>query len=311
MSRVVAIMSVTAILAAVPAFAQEAAPGPGTVEITLIPGGATFFTSKDAGPEFRNYMYGGAVALNFNRYVGIEGEAGGTVGIAQDLTFRGSTANLKPPNMLTYNGNVVLNVAAGHSVVPFVTGGVGGLTMFERTELSIDDTQTLRQRRRRCEMVRTQRPLGTACRLPFHRRAIQGRRSGLFWSGHEVRASCLRSGRHQRGAITVDRWSVSASSNARSRSSQAATNTNCGWHRDEPFMSQKTVQLFIGRVLTDEDLRQQFLEDPRGMLTTFRDQGFELTSGEIESLIQTEKALWTEAAERLHPRLQRCSFHRK
>jgi hypothetical protein len=143
MSRVVAIMSMAAILAAVPAFAQEAAPGPGTVEVTLIPGGATFFTSKDAGPEFGNYTYGGAVALNFNRYVGIEGEAGGTVGIAQDLTFRGSTASLKPPNTLTYNGNVVLNVATGHSVVPFVTGGVGGLTMFERTELSINDTQTL------------------------------------------------------------------------------------------------------------------------------------------------------------------------
>jgi Outer membrane protein beta-barrel domain len=143
MNRVVAIMSVAAILAAVPAFAQEAAPGPGTVEVTLIPGGATFFTSKDAGPEFRNYTYGGAVALNFNRYVGLEGEAGGTVGTAQDLTFRGSTASLKTPNTLTYNGNVVLNVATGHSVVPFVTGGVGGLTMFERTELSINDTQTL------------------------------------------------------------------------------------------------------------------------------------------------------------------------
>ena len=76
-------------------------------------------------------------------------------------------------------------------------------------------------------------------------------------------------------------------------------------------MSQKTVQLFIGRVLTDEDLRQQFLEDPRGMLTTFRDQGFELTSGEIESLVQTEKALWTDAAARIHPRLQRCGFHSK
>jgi Nif11 domain len=75
------------------------------------------------------------------------------------------------------------------------------------------------------------------------------------------------------------------------------------------FMSQKTVQLFIGRVLTDEDLRQQFLEDPRGILTTFRDQGFELTSGEIESLIQTERELWTYAAERIHPRLQRCSVH--
>ena len=90
MSRAVAIMSVVTLLAAVPALAQEAAPGPGTVEVTIIPGGATFFTSKGAGPEFGNYTYGGALAVNFNRYVGIEGEVGGTIGIAQDLTFRGS-----------------------------------------------------------------------------------------------------------------------------------------------------------------------------------------------------------------------------
>jgi Outer membrane protein beta-barrel domain len=135
MSRAVAIMSVVTLLAAVPAFAQEATPGPGTVEVTIIPGGATFFTSKDAGPEFGNYTYGGALAVNFNRYVGIEGEVGGTVGIAQDLTFRGSTANLKTPNTLTYNGNVVVNATTGHAIVPFVTGGVGDLAMFERAEL--------------------------------------------------------------------------------------------------------------------------------------------------------------------------------
>ena len=76
-------------------------------------------------------------------------------------------------------------------------------------------------------------------------------------------------------------------------------------------MSQKTVQLFIGRVLTDEDLRQQFLEDPRRMLTTLRDQGLEITSWEIESLIQTERELWTYAAARIHSRLQRSSFHSK
>src|SRR5262245_23400211 len=141
MSRAVAILSVVTVLAAVPAFAQESAPGPGTVEVTVIPGGATFFTSKGAGPDFGSYTYGGAVAFNFNRYVGIEGEVGGTVGVAQDLTFGGISANLKTPNALTYNGNVVFN-AAGHSVVPFVTGGVGGLTMFDGLELGINDTQT-------------------------------------------------------------------------------------------------------------------------------------------------------------------------
>ena len=34
------------------AYAQEAAPGAGTVEVTVIPGGGTFYTSGDKGPSF-------------------------------------------------------------------------------------------------------------------------------------------------------------------------------------------------------------------------------------------------------------------
>jgi len=36
----------------------------------------------------------------------------------------------------------VLSAAASHAVVPYVTAGVGGLTMFERQALGITDTQT-------------------------------------------------------------------------------------------------------------------------------------------------------------------------
>ena len=143
MSRVVAIMSVAAILEPCQRSHRRWHPVRGPWKSPSSLAAQRSSRRRTKGPEFGNYTYGGAVALNFNRYVGLEGEVGGTVGIAQDLTFRGSTANLKTPNTLTYNGNVVLNVATGHSVVPFVTGGVGGLTMFERTELSINDTQTL------------------------------------------------------------------------------------------------------------------------------------------------------------------------
>jgi hypothetical protein len=41
-------------------------------------------------PSFGNYDVGGAVAVNVNRYVGIEGEVGGAVGISQDLKFAGA-----------------------------------------------------------------------------------------------------------------------------------------------------------------------------------------------------------------------------
>ncbi len=82
-----------------------------------------------------------------------------------------------------------------------------------------------------------------------------------------------------------------------------------GPRKDWPdTMSQKNVHLLIARLLTDEELRLQFLDDPAGTLTSFRDQGFELTGDEMEGLMQTDRDLWAYAADRIHPSLQRCSF---
>jgi hypothetical protein len=74
-------------------------------------------------------------------------------------------------------------------------------------------------------------------------------------------------------------------------------------------MSQKTVQLLIGRIVTDEELRLRFVQQPVETLTALRDQGFELTNGEIEALVETDKELWDSTAGRIHPRLQRCRLH--
>jgi hypothetical protein len=73
-------------------------------------------------------------------------------------------------------------------------------------------------------------------------------------------------------------------------------------------MSQKTVQLLIGRIVTDEDLRLQFVRQPLETLTALREQGFELTASEIDALVETVRQLWNSAASRIHPRLQRCSL---
>lgn len=124
------------------ALAQEVAPGPGTVEVTVIPAGGTFFTSKGSSPDFGNYTYGGALTYNINRIVGIEGEVGGTAGVTQDLELSNGIASEKTPNTLTYTGNVVVSAPTGRSVVPFVTGGIGGLTMFSREALGIDHDGT-------------------------------------------------------------------------------------------------------------------------------------------------------------------------
>ncbi len=73
-------------------------------------------------------------------------------------------------------------------------------------------------------------------------------------------------------------------------------------------MSLKTVQSIVGRLITDEDYRLKFLSDPMGALTVLRSQGVELTSAEIEALIRTDQTLWTDAARRIDPHLQRSSL---
>jgi hypothetical protein len=144
MTRWIAVLAVVGLMGTDIAHAQEAAAGPGIVEATIIPGGGTFYTEgKDTqGPSFGNYDLGASVTVNFNRYVGVEGEVSGGLGITQDLTSGGLTSNSKTPNLLNYTGNVVVSVPNRSSVVPYVTGGAGGLSLFERAGLGITDTET-------------------------------------------------------------------------------------------------------------------------------------------------------------------------
>jgi hypothetical protein len=126
------------------AYAQESVPGPGVVEVSIIPGGGLFFTedTDTQEPSFGNYDLGGALTVNVNRYVGIEGEVYGSIGVSQDLQVGGFESNLKTPNLLNYSGNVVVSAPNRSSVVPYVTGGIGGLSMFEKASLGIDQTET-------------------------------------------------------------------------------------------------------------------------------------------------------------------------
>ena len=126
------------------AFAQEGPAGAGVVEITLIPAGGVVFTenSETEAPSFGSYQLGGSVTYNFNRIVALEGEVGTSVGFSQSLDF-GYTDSVRTPDMLTYTGNLVVSVPTGGSVVPYATGGVGGLSLFSREEFGVNDTETL------------------------------------------------------------------------------------------------------------------------------------------------------------------------
>lgn len=73
-------------------------------------------------------------------------------------------------------------------------------------------------------------------------------------------------------------------------------------------MSHKTVQSIIGKLITDEEYRARFLEDPRAFLVALREQGVELTRKEVDALVRTDARLWPEAADRIDPDLQRSSL---
>jgi hypothetical protein len=72
-------------------------------------------------------------------------------------------------------------------------------------------------------------------------------------------------------------------------------------------MAHKMVQYIIGQILTDEELRAQFLRDPLEMLRSLRERGYELTDTEIDALALTDRRLWRVGAAWIDTRLQRCA----
>jgi len=130
------------------AFAQERAEGAGRLEVTGFPGGGILFTeggNEDNEPDFGDYALGGSATYNFNRWWGVEGEIGAGLGVDQRLQFgrRGSVGETSPPDMLAYHGNVVAYPAGNQrSFVPYATGGIGGLTMFEERAIGFGDDET-------------------------------------------------------------------------------------------------------------------------------------------------------------------------
>jgi Outer membrane protein beta-barrel domain len=125
------------------AYAQDTTPGPGTVEVTVIPGGATYFTSGTKGPSFGNYTLGGALTYNVNRIVGVEGEVGGSFSALNQVQFGDLATSQQTPSTLSYSGNVVVSLPTHTSVVPYATAGIGGLTLFQQADLGVNTADTL------------------------------------------------------------------------------------------------------------------------------------------------------------------------
>jgi len=124
------------------AYAQDTTPGPGLVEVTVIPAGAGFVASKNGGPSFGNYGFGTAVTYNINRVIGVEGQLGAMIATTSDLQFGTLPRHTKAPNFLNYNVNAIVSAARLGPSVIYGAGGIGGLTMFERAGLGVNNDAT-------------------------------------------------------------------------------------------------------------------------------------------------------------------------
>lgn len=135
--RIKVLMSVLATLLIVgSAYGQEPGAGAGRFEISAFPSGGMFFTPSSNGnePDFGNYALGASFGVNLNRWIGIEGEGGGTIGVRQNFDVGSTTfTNQRTPNTWSYIGSFVVNPAGSRrSIVPYAIAGFGGLTMSPR-----------------------------------------------------------------------------------------------------------------------------------------------------------------------------------
>src|SRR5262245_22562624 len=128
--------------------AQEVSTGAGRIEIGVFPVGGVFFGHYSGNtPNFGDYALGTGLTLNLNRWIGVEGEIGGAVGIRQEMKHNGVLLpNQLSPSMIAYNGSVVVNViGSDRAVSPYVAFGGGGLTLLTNgnvTNLGIVNNET-------------------------------------------------------------------------------------------------------------------------------------------------------------------------
>jgi hypothetical protein len=75
-------------------------------------------------------------------------------------------------------------------------------------------------------------------------------------------------------------------------------------------VAQRSIEILIGRLITDEAFRSAFCRNALTTLTGFMESGYELTALEITALRATPADVWGRVAEQIDPRLQKASFQR-
>jgi hypothetical protein len=76
----------------------------------------------------------------------------------------------------------------------------------------------------------------------------------------------------------------------------------------ETDVTPRSIEIVIGRLLTDEDFRETFLGNPHQALGELLDRGTQLSLAEIAALVGIDATLWVRVAEQIDPRLQKASL---
>lgn len=71
---------------------------------------------------------------------------------------------------------------------------------------------------------------------------------------------------------------------------------------------QRSIEILIGKLATDEEFRRAFLQNPRGTLDEASEWGLALTEFEVRALLATNQSLWDRIADELDGRLQKASL---
>jgi hypothetical protein len=77
----------------------------------------------------------------------------------------------------------------------------------------------------------------------------------------------------------------------------------------EQEMSQRNVERLIGRLVTDEAFRRQFVNDPHAVLGEITRAGVELNDCERRALAALDAQALDRFTEAIDPRLQKSDLH--
>lgn len=73
-------------------------------------------------------------------------------------------------------------------------------------------------------------------------------------------------------------------------------------------MTQRSIEMIVGRLVTDQAFRETFLRDPGRALVELIEQGIPVSATEMAALAAVDSAIWQRVAGEIDPRLQKASL---